>query len=157
MKKIFLIVLLLVIASAATHANTDRYRIFMEKAGFWGGSAFLMVDTETGQSWKYTGRMWEPIPRIEEEATGKPDISVVMAKYEEEIKTLNLKQVEEIKFIKARHEKEIADLKARIALVQKPIRAKRTASYQPRQIKIKAISETGNDPDDAPPAWLTEE
>ncbi|MBU0629648.1 MAG: hypothetical protein KKC80_01865 [Candidatus Margulisbacteria bacterium] len=156
MKKVFLILLLLLISAAATHANPDRYRIFMEKAGFWGGSSFMMVDTETGQSWRYNGRMWEPIPRIEEEATGKPDISVIMAKHEEEVIALNLKQAEEIKFIKARHEKEIADLKAKISLAEKPKRVKRTVYYQPRQIKTVIPGETGDNSDNVPPAWLTD-
>ncbi|MFA6169749.1 MAG: hypothetical protein WCW67_03560 [Candidatus Margulisiibacteriota bacterium] len=155
MKKTVLLFLLLLIIASVANANPNRYKIFMERAGFWGGSSFMMVNTETGQSWKYNGRMWEPIPRIEEEVTGKPDLSVMMTKHEEEVKALNLKQAEEINFLNAKHEREIAELQVRLEMALRG-KAKKTVSARPRQIRKAGPDESENG-DNAPPAWLNEE
>ncbi|MFA5183122.1 MAG: hypothetical protein WC405_17535 [Syntrophales bacterium] len=156
MKKICVLFLFLLLAASVTHANPNRYKIFMERAGFWGGSSFMMVNTETGQSWKYNGRMWEPIPRIEEEVTGKPDLSVMVTKHEEEVKALNLKQAEEINFLNAKHEREITELQVRLELALRG-KSKKTASYRPRQIKKSVPDELESGSENSPPGWLTEE
>ncbi len=159
MKKIIFAFLLVLFIVSCSHASPDRYKIFPDKKGIFGwGSSYIMLDTETGQSWLFSDKRWNPIPKMDEVITGKPDPDELLAKQEEEIKNLKIKQAEQIKALMASQEAEISDLRGRT----QPASRSNAKKYSNRVLKRKSVvvKETSSQPDDdedtgdLPPGWV---
>lgn len=163
MKKIALTLLVLLAVSALSYAKVDKYKIYMEKKGLFGlgGKTALMLDTETGQTWKYNGKVWEPMAKIDEQNTEKPPAEPNLSKEEQEANDLKVKQAEELKTLIAKQEQEISGLRSKLEAQKKDGQKhgiKRSAAkLKPKAGKPKQESQAQPDQEDSenqPPGWL---
>jgi len=179
MKKIALVLLVSVCLVSVAMALSDKYQIFSERKGLfgWGGRTILLLDRETGDTWRYATDKWVAIPKVSEEASDK---TIVMepttnqaaeldrrAKLEAELDSLKAKQESDLKAFQVKQAEEIKSLinnasgsepvktemkKERRVAIARPIRAAKPKSVSsiPKPAKTEENNEEG------PPSWLTD-
>lgn len=167
MKRVVCASVLLLLLAAVSIAEGANYQIYSEGRSFlgFGNRKVIMLDKTTGDSWIFVADKWKPI--IKEVTAEASPADVINAKLEAEITAIREKQAEDFKALQAKHEQELADMKARLdankpaaqAAPQQPV-VRKAAKPVLAKKKIATTSdkaeETGNQGDEAPPAWLTE-
>jgi len=179
MKKIAFVLLVSVCLVSVAMALSDKYQIFSEKKGMfgWGGRTILLLDRETGDTWRYSTDKWVAIPKVTEEVSVKTivmepttdqaaeldrrakleaELDSLKAKQESDLKSFQVKQAEEIKALinnASGSEPVKTEIKPeRRAAIARPIRSQRpkAVSSAPRPSKSEENNEEG------PPSWLTD-
>jgi hypothetical protein len=173
MKKL-MIVLILAATVSASFALSNKYQIFSERKGWFGlgGKTIIMLDRESGDSWRYESDKWVVIPKItieasaletaaasttlEDEATKRAkieaELTLLRAKQEADIKTLQARQAEEMKMLVnnlSSSKKEVSDVRPALGALKKRPKAAAPVKAQAEPARDDGVEE-------GPPAWLSE-
>ncbi len=179
MKKMILILLSVCVLASVSLALNDKYQIFSERKGWlgMGGRTIIMLDRETGDSWRYTEEKWVAIPKVTDEAAAnevvaaesvikesdadkhariEAEVNALKVKQEADIKALQAKQMEDVNsLVKKLNAKETPAQEASPSSIARPIRQSRPRAAA--VVKKPAEQDDSNaGGDNLPPAWLTD-
>jgi hypothetical protein len=157
MKKTIFTLLAIAFIATSGFAAAGRFQIFSDKgSGFGFGKKTLLLDTETGKTWKLDGKKWQVLQRGEAQVVLPPvnmptkESGVVPVTATVQAQPVDLS-------VKIKLAEELAALKKKYADDMKTMRLKLNEKEKAKAAK-KAKTTTppaeNNDSEEAPPAWL---
>ncbi len=164
MKRSFLVAFLtLVLLAGASLAEVGRYTIFNGVVGGFGLTAKkvpVLLDTETGETWRYHDNKWKPIPVIGPEKTLTQAIEEFLAEEEGGEGLLAAEENSEKK-TEAKKEIKINTAKKKVQAPVKKIARKAAAYSKPKVRRTRTVKKKTytaapkvKPPSNEPPEWL---
>ena len=153
----------LIVLTTVSLAEVGRYTIFNGAVGGFGLTARkvpVLLDTETGETWRYENNKWLPIPVIGPEKTLTQAIEEFLAKGEGEEELLASEEAAEKK-AEAKKEIKIDTAKKKAPapikkVAKKPPTYRKATAYRSSSVKKKNYSAAPKvkEPVNEPPEWL---
>ncbi|MFH1387283.1 MAG: hypothetical protein ABIH50_06440 [bacterium] len=159
------VVSLLAIAFLATSvlAAAGRFQIYSDKgSGFGWGKRTVLLDTETGKTWKLDGKKWQILQRGAPRVIVPPIIPTkesMVSKATTTIKpqpvdlSVKIKLAEELAALKKKYAEDMKEMRRKLSEKEKAIaKAKAVKKTKPATTAPEENSES----EETPPAWLSE-